>query len=333
MTAPAPKSSPNFSSTPTPAPIPNPPCILCGSTNWKPHTAAIEDYLSHEFFDLERCATCGLVVTTPAPPSAELGRYYPPRYRVDRQRQTGGWRTKRRAAMVQKQFPRNFRGRLLDVGCGTGAFAMEMQRRGWTVAVTELNDAVLDEMRKLGMEAKTPDAALRENFAGGKFDAITAWHVLEHVPNPLELATWAKTQLNDKGIFQATVPNLASWQAQRYGRHWLHLDVPRHLFHFTPDTLRALLDKASLKIVDTRTVALEYDVFGVVQSSLNTRCGKPNVLFERLTNKDAPPAASSRDVSISYLQLPLLAVLGLAHSVAAGLQKKGGTLTATCRAR
>src|SRR5688500_10220796 len=267
------------------------------------------------------------------PPATQLDRYNPPRYRVDRQRQTGGWRTKRRAAMLQKHFPRNFRGRLLDIGCGTGAFAVEMQRRGWTVAVTELNDAVLDDMRARGMEAKTPDAALRENFAGGKFDAITAWHVLEHVPNPLELATWAKTQLTENGVFQATVPNLESWQAVRYGRHWLHLDVPRHLFHFTPATLRALLDKAGLSIVDTGTVALEYDVFGVVQSSLNSTCSKPNVLFERLTNKDAPPPASPRDVSISYLQLPVLTVLGVAHTFAAAASGKGATLTATCRAR
>ena len=326
--APAPASAPPR--------VPNPPCVLCGSTDWKPHTAAIEDYLSHEFFDLERCGRCGLVVTTPAPPPAEQGRYYPPRDRVERQRQTGGWRTKRRAAMLQKHFPRKYRGRLLDIGCGTGAFAMEMQRRGWTVAVTELNDAVLEEMRQRGMEAKRPDDALRENFAGGKFDAITAWHVLEHVPNPLELSTWARNQLTPEragGIFQATVPNLQSWQAVRYGRHWLHLDVPRHLFHFTPTTLRDLLDKAGLKIVDTATVALEYDVFGVVQSSLNLSCSKPNVLFERLTNKDAPPPASPRDVSISYLQLPVLTVLGLAHTIAAGVAKKGATLTATCRAR
>ena len=235
--------------------------------------------------------------------------------------------------MLQKNFPRGFRGRLLDVGCGTGAFAMEMHRRGWTVAVTELNDAVLDEMRKHGMDAKAPDAALREGFAE-KFDAITAWHVLEHVPNPLELATWVKSQLNANGIFQATVPNLASWQAQRYGRYWLHLDVPRHLFHFTPATLRLLLDKAGLEIVNTSTMAIEYDVFGVVQSSLNTRCSRPNVLFERLTNKDNPPPdAPPRDVKISYLQLPILGVLGLAHTFAAAAAKRGGTLTATCRAR
>ena len=121
---------------PAPPKVPNPPCALCRASDWRPYIAAVEDYLSHEFFDLERCGRCGLVVTTPAPPPAELGRYYPPRYRVDRQRQTGGWRTKRRAAMLQKHFPRNFRGRLLDIGCGTGAFAIEMQRRGWTLTRT-----------------------------------------------------------------------------------------------------------------------------------------------------------------------------------------------------
>jgi hypothetical protein len=188
-------------------------------------------------------------------------------------------------------------------------------------------------MRKRGMEAKRPDDALREGFAGGKFDAITAWHVLEHVPNALELATWARLQLNRDGVFQATVPNLASWQAERYGRHWLHLDVPRHLFHFTPTTLRDLTDKAGLITVATSTLALEYDVFGIVQSSLNTRCSRPNVLFERLTNKDAPPVVNSRDVSISYLQLPVLTVLGVAHALTAAARAKGGTLTATCRAR
>jgi SAM-dependent methyltransferase len=328
MTAPVPSSPP-----PPPPAVPNPPCLLCGATDWRPHLAAVEDYLTREFFDLERCGRCGLVVTTPMPPVDQLERYYPPRYRTDRQRLTGGWRTGRRAAMVRKHFPRGFRGRLLDVGCGTGAFAVDMQNRGWTVAVTELNDAVLEDMRARGMEAKRPDEAERDGFAGGKFDAITCWHVLEHVPAPLQLASWARQQLNPNGIFQATVPNLASWQAVRYGRNWLHLDVPRHLYHFTPDTLRALLDKAGLNIVDTSTLAMEYDVFGVVQSSLNQGCSRPNVLFERLTNKKTPPGATPRDVSLSYLQAPVLTVLGVAHSLAAAAAGHGATLTATCRAR
>ena len=75
------------------------------------------------------------------------------------------------------------------------------------------------------------------------------------------------------------MPNLSSWQARLFGRHWQHLDVPRHLYHFTPGTLARLLIDAGFQIVRSSTVALEYDLFGVIQSALNKICSKPNVLF------------------------------------------------------
>src|SRR5947207_6067072 len=164
-------------------------CPVCASTDWRLHLAGVTDYISDETFDLLRCGSCGLVVTHPTP--ADMDHYYPPRYRTERQKQTGRWRVRRRATMVQTHFPRNFRGRLLDLGCGTGAFALEMQRHGWTVAVTELNDAVLADMRSRGIEAKRPDEALRDGFSTGPFDAVVAWHVLEHVPDPVLLSRWA----------------------------------------------------------------------------------------------------------------------------------------------
>jgi SAM-dependent methyltransferase len=312
--------------------VPNPPCALCGATDWRPHLAALPDYLTGEIFDLERCGQCDLIVTTPAPPPERVHFYYPPRYRTDRHRLTGGWRVRRRAAMLAKHFPRGFRGRLLDLGCGNGAFAVEMQRRGWQCAVTELDEWTLDAMRTRGIEAKSPQDAQANGFAGiEKFDAITCWHVLEHVPDPLALSRWSRDQLAATGVFQATVPNLASWQAARYGRNWFHLDVPRHLYHFTPATLNDLMTRAGLRVESTSTMALEYDVFGVVQSSLNRRCDRPNVLFERLTAPGSPPHATGRDVSLSYLQLPVLCVLGLAHTLAAAAAGAGATLTVTCR--
>jgi SAM-dependent methyltransferase len=297
-------------------------------TVWHAHVRGVVDYITSETFDLLRCGRCGLIVTHPMPDSLDC--YYPARYRTDRQKQTGGWRVRRRAAMLEKHFPRGFKGRLLDLGCGTGAFAMEMQQRGWTVSVTELNDAVLDQMRHRGMEAKRPDQALAEGF-GHPFDAITAWHVLEHVPAPLELAKWSRNNLADNGVFQATVPNVASWQAKNFGRQWLHLDVPRHLYHFTPETLGMLLDKSNLRTIARSTVAIEYDLFGVIQSALNFVCSKPNVLFERLTARDDKTPASSQDVRISYALSPLLGAVGVAHCLVAGVFKKGGTLTVTGR--
>ena len=310
-------------------------CELCGGgagsngSAWRMHLAGVVDYLSEEKFDLLRCSRCGLVVTRPVP--ADLNKYYPDRYRVDRQKQTGTWRVKRRAEMLEKQFPHGFRGRLLDLGCGTGAFALEMQRRGWVVAVTELNDAVLDELRATGMEAKRPDQAMRDGFRR-PFDAITAWHVLEHIPRPLELTAWARTVLNLDGVFQATVPNLESYQAQMSGRHWLHLDVPRHLYHFTPATLGTLIERAGLRIDAKTTFALEYDVFGQMQSALNGFCRKPNVLFERLTARDGKkPPAPRRDVVLSYALSPVLGVDAGIECGIAWAQGKGATLTVTCR--
>jgi SAM-dependent methyltransferase len=293
------------------------------------HLSGVLDYLSGERFDLLKCPGCGLVMTHPAP--SDLDRYYPPRYRTERQKQTGSWRVERRRAMLERHFPRMFRGRLLDWGCGTGAFAVEMQRRGWTVAVTELNDAVLEQMRSRGIDAKRPDEALRDGFSGGAFDAITAWHVLEHVPQPLTLAKWAAEHLFARGIVQATVPNLDSLQARLFGQHWLHLDVPRHLFHFTPATLRALVERAGLREVGLGTVAIEYDLFGVIQSLLNVLCHRPNVLFERLTAREMPPGTRRFDLVTSWAMLPFFGTFGLAHCALAGLIGRGGTLTITCK--
>src|SRR5437868_525676 len=133
------------------SPPPHADCPICRANDWRPHLSGVLDYITNDSFDLIRCGKCGVVICDPLP--ADMDKYYPARYRTDRQKQTGAWRVRRRATLLEKQFPRGFRGRLLDLGCGTGAFALEMQRRGWTVAVSALNDAVLGEMRRRGMGA------------------------------------------------------------------------------------------------------------------------------------------------------------------------------------
>src|SRR5688572_7149891 len=102
-------------------------CELCGAERWRTDLPVVRDYISDESFAIRRCESCGLCVTEPFVGDDRIERYYPPRYRTDRQKYSGGWRTKRRADAVQRHFDRDFRGRLLDLGCGTGAFAMEMK--------------------------------------------------------------------------------------------------------------------------------------------------------------------------------------------------------------
>src|SRR3954463_3442476 len=87
----------------------NAPCPLCGAVAWRTYLSGVVDYITEETFDLICCGSCGLVVTHPLPATAaELARYSPPRYRTDRQKQTGAWRVRRRATLLQRQFPRGF---------------------------------------------------------------------------------------------------------------------------------------------------------------------------------------------------------------------------------
>lgn len=310
-------------------------CVLCGRDDaWRIYLAGVLDYLTDERFDIDCCAGCGLMVTRPMPGEAEIERYYPPRYRGNRHGFTGGMRVALRRREVESCFARGFRGRLLDVGCGDGSFALEMRSRGWEVGVTEIDAETVERLRSQGIDAKAPRLAEEEGFER-PFDVVTCWHVLEHVEEPLRVAQWVKTQLKPEGVFQATVPNAGCVQARLFGRHWLHLDVPRHRYHFTPSTFKSILQRAGFEQLRKTVFAWEYDWFGIIQSALNGVCTRPNGLFERLMGASAGGSARSRsmrkDEWISFVLAPPLAGLSLLPMLAAWGLGNGATLTLTCR--
>jgi len=150
---------------------------------------------------------------------------------------------------------------------------------------------------------------------------------------PLRVAEWVRTQLATGGVFQATVPNVASVQARLFGRRWIHLDVPRHRQHFTPATLETLLKSAGFTVQKRSNFTLEYDWFGVIQSALNVVCSKPNVLFERLINspRDDIRLSSFTDKFLTVLFTPPVAMLSLPAIIALAVAGDGATLTLTCR--
>ncbi len=309
------------------------PCMLCGARAWRPYLRSVLDYLTDEWFDINRC-TCGLMVTQPMPTAGEIDRYYPPRYRGNRHGFTGNMRVILRRRAIESQFPKGFRGRILDVGCGNGAFALAMHERGWKVCATEIDTATVERLRSAGIDCKTPEAAEREGF-GEPLNAVTCWHVMEHVERPREVAEWARTQLKADGVFQATVPNAACLQAKMFGRNWLHLDVPRHRYHFTPGTFRELLTQAGFAVERQNVFAIEYDWFGVIQSALNAMCSRPNGLFEKLTGAEGQHGgtalASGFDAVVSYAACMPLAGISLPAILIAAAMGDGGTLTLTCR--
>jgi SAM-dependent methyltransferase len=239
-----------------------------------------------------------------------------------------------RASLVAKAAPAKRGGRLLDVGCGSGAFARMMSGRGY--------DAVGVEPFSLGRPVKEPGLELiRAPFESvrselGRFDVVTMWHVLEHIPDPKALLEGVLEVLNPDGVLVVSVPNFASWQSRFFKGGWFHLDPPRHITHFDRTTLHALLESLSLEIFDERTFHFEYGPVGWLQSALN-RLLRPNFLFEFVKDRGALANVPVHETALNLLASgaagAALAVPTVVVEAAAGAVGAGSVLTACVRRR
>lgn len=234
-------------------------------------------------FSLVRCRDCDLVLTNPRPTADALGWFYPQSYspyqhsasrfrfwqRLEHlalRRQLGYpprplgllerwlataalWKFRNRLRRHQ-WIPFRGPGRLLDVGCGAGTFLERMRSFGWTVTGIEYAAAVARQVeQRTGIRVHVgtlPHPALDD----GSFDAVTMWHVLEHVPRPRQLIESAAQLLRPGGLLVIEVPNIDSATFAEFGEHWFALELPRHLQHFSPQTLRATVPAELFQIVE-----------------------------------------------------------------------------------
>ena len=255
-------------------------CILCESDQSTPFLAAPDMYTG-EHHRLVRCARCGLI-RTDRPPSSEhlyvYGETADAGKRFGLAQQLLQWF---RRARLRRFVGRRPRGRALDVGCGDGSFLAALARRGWDVYGTELSASIAASARqRLGNRIRVEEV---ENTAHpeASFDLITFWHVLEHLNNPRTALAEARRLIKPDGTVVVAVPNIQSLQAQLFKQDWLHLDVPRHRWHFDPETLAALADRCNFDVKQIRHFSVEYGPFGIVQG-IATRLGGGHVLFTRL---------------------------------------------------
>jgi SAM-dependent methyltransferase len=151
-------------------------------------------------------------------------------------------------------------GKLLDIGCGTGAFIAFMKNDGWEVTGLEPDPGARKQAVTLhGLEPLSPDAI--DRLPEGSFQAITLWHVLEHVHTLHHYMERIKKLLTPTGKIFIAVPNHTSFDASYYRQHWAAWDVPRHLYHFSPDAMNHLLGMHGLRL--TRIMPMWYDSFYV----------------------------------------------------------------------
>jgi SAM-dependent methyltransferase len=253
-------------------------CRLCGRTLVSRFHKVL-DPQTREIFQILACPSCRHAQTWPVP--AVMESYYGKQYYGGRHGRTADYCACRRLRLVTKISGQGNGRRLLDVGCGNGTFLLKAKDHGWQVQGTEMNP---DLARRVGLDVY---GSLDEAAAIGPFDCITAWHVLEHFPDPLaELQTIGKL-LAPGGSLILAVPDAEGTQARLWGRKWFHLDVPRHLHHFSKRSLDLHLAKTGFAIERVWHGELEYDLLGWSQSALNWLLPHPNMFFEVLTGRTA----------------------------------------------
>jgi SAM-dependent methyltransferase len=309
-------------------------CPICGKSPVLPlFRATSPEAGDGPEFLLVRCQTCGLVRIDPPPSAAQLAAAYEDQY-SPATAATGAslfaqWRARLFLAARKRRIERVARGRrLLDVGCGTGDFLNVMHEAGWEVAGVEPN-AEARRQAPVSLRQRIVDDL--DAVPGAPFDVITLWHVLEHLPSPAADIEKVKTLLRPGGVLFIAVPNFASWEAAIGGTRWFHLDLPRHLYHFTPGTLSRLLDDHGFTVERIDFCSWIYNVFGSWQTLLNRVVPERNYLYRCWRQRMRQPVGRSRwhfimCSTLSYVTaLPAL-IIAVALSGASALVGRSGTV-------
>lgn len=210
-------------------------------------------FLSNEDFALYKNEDFGFLETWPRP-LENLGKYYESEDYISHTDSRGSWFEKIYRLIQTYNIRYKFSKlkdpkpgqKILDYGCGTGDFLLYAQNKNLTVYGIEPNESALGITRKkIGKEnaSDKPIGDLKESF-----DIITLWHVLEHIPDLFSFIEELKSKLNHKGQILIAVPNYRSYDGRFYKEYWAAYDVPRHLWHFSPESLEKLFNSFGMKI-------------------------------------------------------------------------------------
>jgi SAM-dependent methyltransferase len=247
-------------------------CDLCGS---ELGSSALSVYV-FQGFSLMRCARCGLVLTNPRPDRTEIGRYYQDGYYAYASPEELSFKDRVKDWILaelggypqQESLPRKWvarvagfalrphimvvppfvpAGRLLDVGCGAGSFLRWAVRAGWDATGLEVDPRGAREAARRGLPVVQgavedgPDA-----LEAGSFDVVVMNHTLEHCHDPNRALEQIHRLLKPEGLAIIGVPNFDCYDNRVFASAWANCEAPRHLYHFNPETLRAILERHGL---------------------------------------------------------------------------------------
>jgi SAM-dependent methyltransferase len=294
-------------------------CPACGA---RAEAIRADDRFSDR---LSACSACGLRWNPHPPVGEELTRLYTTGFYEGGPPRAGGLaaRLHRLNGMLRlRELDGLEPGRLLDVGSGKGRFLDGAREAGWHVVGVEFAAAAAAESRARGLDVRVGD--ILDVELEGPFDAVTFWHVLEHLPDPGAALDRVRDLMPPGGRLIVSVPNLDSFQARLFGPAWFHLDLARHLHHFTPGSLRQLLQRHGFVVDRVGFFYPEMEAAGLVQSSLN-RLGFEADRLYRFLKRD-PTATQDAQTAASIGLAVALAPVAAAWSLVAPLVSSGASM-------
>lgn len=208
-----------------------------------------KDYLvSGESFKLIYDSKLDMLKTFPHPDAASLPKYYESEDYISHTDEKRGlmsslyqtvkkWSLQKKTKLIFSQ--NSGVGSLLDVGAGTGEFLKVAKRKGWDVQGMEPNKNACSLAAEKGIELRSS----LNDFQEDQFDVVSLWHVLEHIPNLEETISQLSDLVRPNGTLIIAVPNFKSYDANYYKEFWAAYDVPRHLWHFSKESMEKLFSK------------------------------------------------------------------------------------------
>lgn len=256
------------------------------NSNKKPYLSCIDYTVSNKKFDLIYNAKLDMLETFPQPKVEELGSYYQSsdyishtdakKSLIDKVYQIVKKYALNRKLKLINSFNTS-ENNLLDIGCGTGDFLVTCKSNGWNVVGVEPNNnAKKLAESKLNRQSTSTIFSDIDQLTSQKFDVITLWHVLEHVPNLELYISKLKSLLKPNGVLVIAVPNFKSFDALYYKQYWAAFDVPRHLWHFSQTAIQKLFSKQEMDLVNI--LPMKFDSYYVSLLSEKYKTSRSNFI-------------------------------------------------------
>jgi SAM-dependent methyltransferase len=226
-------------------------CPFCGGCGAEVWMKAPDRFNGRtEQYNLHRCSSCSLVWLAHPPSKLEMGEHYGPEYDqtiASAAKSPAHWLPRRDELLRYKSG-----GSILDLGCASGGFLSTLKGPSWKLFGIEMSeDAARSARARCDAEVFVGDI-LDAPFASASFDAITCFNVFEHLYEPVKVLERVSDWLKPNGIFYTMMPNIDSAGARIFGSYWYALELPRHLFHYSPLTLRTIAKSVGLQEVFIR---------------------------------------------------------------------------------